>query len=126
MGEGYYSGTTSKENQMSAFVVTSASYNGSPPGQKDALVFVQGTVDGTRCVVNLWWSAIQTAFLAGGTAGVQQLIGYWFAKYASQYPKVFDNQPVFPVPTNIPTPIQGDINASDTTCEAAMVDSWTA
>jgi hypothetical protein len=110
---------------MSTFIVTSASYNSSPPNQRDALVFIQGTKDGLFCVVTLWWSAIQTSFAASGTAGVQQLIGYWFSKYAAQYPKVFDNQPAFPIDANIPAPLQGTGNSNET-CTQAMVGTWNA
>ena len=110
---------------MSTFVVSSAFYNSTPPNQKDALVFVQGTCDGAFCIANLWWSAIQTANIAGGQSGVQQLIGYWFKKYVETYPVIFNGQPKFPVASNIPAPAQGDGN-SNNVCAVALVPSWSA
>jgi hypothetical protein len=117
---------------MSTFVVSSASYNASPPswpkgssnGPDDPVVFVQGTVDGVYSNVWLQWSAIQTANIAGGVAAVQSLIAYWFRAYVSVQPKFFANQPQFPVANSIPAPITG--NGTSTTCQAAMVGTWTA
>jgi len=117
---------------MSTFVVNSASYNASSPGfpggssnSPDTWVFVQGTIDGTYCNALLWWSAIQTAN-AFGVGEVQRLIGYWFKKYVEISPKILANQPTFPVVNNIPAPVSGNVNGTSTTCQAAMVGTWTA
>jgi hypothetical protein len=86
---------------------------------------VHGTCDGVYCNALLWWSAIQTANIAGGVAAVQQLIGYWFKKYVETHPKIFANQPKFPVAQNIPAPVSGNVNGANATCQEATVGTWT-
>ena len=72
-----------------SFSVTSAAYNGSSPSwpknssnSDDPLVFVQGKLNGVYCNTFLFWSQIQRAQIAGGTASVQQLIGTGFLNYS--------------------------------------------
>lgn len=114
---------------MTSFSVTSVIYDGSS-GDRSPLVTVQGSVNGVVVwIPNIFWAAIQQAYIAS-PGSLQQLLGWYML---SRYQQILGNflyipppPPVFPSSSNFPAPLTGNVAYKNAICTQALTAPWSA